>query len=82
MFDFGTVRLNGRRSTVGLSFLSGLRDSSLHTVAQDFAFDGSARTWSKAGKNLRQRKRCNEWEREGWGGVRESKRSGADFFPE
>ena len=50
---------------MGLPLLSGLRDSSLHTVAQDFAFDGSARTWSKAGKNLRQRKRCNEWEREG-----------------
>jgi len=35
-------------------------------------FDGSGRTPSKkAGKNLRRRKRRNQWEREGWGGVGE-----------
>ena len=53
-FDFGTVRLNGRWSTVGLSLLSGLRDSSLDTVAQDFAF--------KLGENGQHtRKRSAAW---------------------
>jgi hypothetical protein len=58
MFDFGTLcaLINRRRSTVGLSLLSGLRDSSLHAVAQDFAF--------KLGENGQHtRKRSATWRR-------------------
>ena len=49
MFDFDTARFNGRWSAMGVASFSGFRDSSLHTVAQDFAFRLSLLRFSAKG---------------------------------